>query len=700
MAIKDFLSAPVKESEKPKSAEQENIDKIYSAIKSSFSDVKTIKKALDPRRAAAKDQKFLDNLYKKLEKAETLGKKFLVPEDGAKLSKRDSNALLKSYEEVNKILLENQKKKIDDQTLGQIVKSYKDDQNKRFIYEKSLDDKLNSIQLKRDKQQKAEDAYEGSAKQFLLENPASVALKGKEGKETGAALLSGFFPVVGLMTKVASELDGVSGAFGGVKDFFKKRKEKKERTNEEYLLKEKERMSSEKEDGTEIELFEQKEEKDEKRHEETLKVLKRIAKGSAAAGAGSLLPDVAVSPGGLMKGLKSFAKFALKGAGVAAGAYGMYDAYKGVQDRKGESFFGNKEGEKGLMGSRASRYLEGAGSGAMMGAMIGGPWGALIGGVLGIVTTAFADFKPEIMKFFAKIPEMFTNFVDWLKDSFGKAIEFIKELPGKIMEWLSGAAGRVWQGTKNVASTAWEGAKKGGKAVMGGISNLKDKASGLMDFLMNDPDLQLSKTAAAAVTGNLAHESGLQANINEKNPLVAGSRGGFGLAQWTGPRRKQLEAYAASKGMDVGSEDLQRDFLKHELLTTHKGALTAVKKAGSVEDATIAFEKHYEGAGIKHLDSRIQKAAAFATLSNNDRLVSNIETPSIQNINQQSSERKMDELQQTMASNNEKSGSSTSKTIESTMTKIVEKITGKGMSTPRFNLSPDTLLAGFNMGIT
>ena len=43
---------------------------------------------------------------------------------------------------------------------------------------------------------------------------------------------------------------------------------------------------------------------------------------------------------------------------------------------------------------------------------------------------------------------------------------------------------------------------------------------------------------AQGVTARLNGESRLDPGINEVSPTVAGSRGGFGLAQWTGPRRK------------------------------------------------------------------------------------------------------------------------------------------------------------------
>ena len=64
---------------------------------------------------------------------------------------------------------------------------------------------------------------------------------------------------------------------------------------------------------------------------------------------------------------------------------------------------------------------------------------------------------------------------------------------------------------------------------------------------------------------NFKDESGLNPGINEQAPIVPGSRGGFGLAQWTGPRRKALEAYASSQGKPVSDMNVQLDFLMQEL---------------------------------------------------------------------------------------------------------------------------------------
>lgn len=59
------------------------------------------------------------------------------------------------------------------------------------------------------------------------------------------------------------------------------------------------------------------------------------------------------------------------------------------------------------------------------------------------------------------------------------------------------------------------------------------KAPWIMALLMRDFPLGLED--AAAILGNLGHESGGLVQLQELKPVVAGSRGGYGWAQWTGP---------------------------------------------------------------------------------------------------------------------------------------------------------------------
>src|SRR5690606_38070280 len=89
-------------------------------------------------------------------------------------------------------------------------------------------------------------------------------------------------------------------------------------------------------------------------------------------------------------------------------------------------------------------------------------------------------------------------------------------------------------------------------------------------------DRGLPEHVADAFIVNFQDESGLNPGINERNPIVPGSRGGFGLYQLTGPRRRQYEAFAAERGLPLDSVDAQLDFLMLEGSTTEKEAFDKI----------------------------------------------------------------------------------------------------------------------------
>ncbi len=138
-------------------------------------------------------------------------------------------------------------------------------------------------------------------------------------------------------------------------------------------------------------------------------------------------------------------------------------------------------------------------------------------------------------------------------------------------------------------------------APIGGTS-FGQKAPGVMKRLMED--FGFTKEQAAGVVGNLGHESSGFTELQEKNPVVPGSRGGYGWAQWTGSRRRAYEAWAAEKGLDPSSDEANYGFLKRELETTHKSVVGAVKGATSSSEAMQVFEDGYEKSGVKNYNSR------------------------------------------------------------------------------------------------
>lgn len=146
---------------------------------------------------------------------------------------------------------------------------------------------------------------------------------------------------------------------------------------------------------------------------------------------------------------------------------------------------------------------------------------------------------------------------------------------------------------------------------MTAIDTFKAKAPGVMQLLM--ADFGLNDLSAAAIVGNLGHESNGFATLQEIKPVVKGSRGGYGWAQWTGPRRREYEAYCKRNSLDPASDKANYGFLFVELTGTEKKAIAAVKSATGLDDKVEAFEKAFLRAGVKHYPSRKEWALRALT---------------------------------------------------------------------------------------
>lgn len=107
-------------------------------------------------------------------------------------------------------------------------------------------------------------------------------------------------------------------------------------------------------------------------------------------------------------------------------------------------------------------------------------------------------------------------------------------------------------------------------------------------------DFGIPQHIAVGVVGQLAGETGGFQELQEKNPTVPGSRGGGGYAQWTGPRRKQFEAFASDGGADVNSYQANYQFLRNELANTSEGGvLDKLKNAPDAKTAGRIFTDNF-----------------------------------------------------------------------------------------------------------
>lgn len=80
----------------------------------------------------------------------------------------------------------------------------------------------------------------------------------------------------------------------------------------------------------------------------------------------------------------------------------------------------------------------------------------------------------------------------------------------------------------------------------------------IYNYLVNN--FGYTDTGAKAILANMMVESYVK-------PTTENKEGAFGLCQWLGERRHQLESYARDKHLDVNSIDTQLEFMNHELST-------------------------------------------------------------------------------------------------------------------------------------
>ena len=104
---------------------------------------------------------------------------------------------------------------------------------------------------------------------------------------------------------------------------------------------------------------------------------------------------------------------------------------------------------------------------------------------------------------------------------------------------------------------------------------------------------------------NNVHTAGIIGNLMQESSLKTGAVGdggiSFGLAQWNGARRNNLNNFAVSKGKSTDDFSVQLDFINHELKGSgdngggsESKAYLALLTTKNIEDATRIFMLQYE----------------------------------------------------------------------------------------------------------
>jgi len=129
---------------------------------------------------------------------------------------------------------------------------------------------------------------------------------------------------------------------------------------------------------------------------------------------------------------------------------------------------------------------------------------------------------------------------------------------------------------------------------------------------------------------NMRDESGLNPGINEVAPTVPGSRGGFGLYQLTGPRRRAYEAFAQERGVNVADPDAQLDFLMTELQGPESRAAQSIFATENPQDAAVAIARDFLRPAPENLQKRVAQYTGGTNMARQPQPVSGTPTISTQ----------------------------------------------------------------------
>ena len=122
----------------------------------------------------------------------------------------------------------------------------------------------------------------------------------------------------------------------------------------------------------------------------------------------------------------------------------------------------------------------------------------------------------------------------------------------------------------------------------------------------------MSRPASEGIVAGMGSESGLNPAINERNPVVPGSRGGFGLYQLTGPRRIAFERWASENGKNVNDDQAQIDFMMTEFAGPERKAYDALIQAPDAQSAATIFTDAFLRPGVSHATQSANQAARMS----------------------------------------------------------------------------------------
>lgn len=113
---------------------------------------------------------------------------------------------------------------------------------------------------------------------------------------------------------------------------------------------------------------------------------------------------------------------------------------------------------------------------------------------------------------------------------------------------------------------------------------------------------------AAGMVGNLVGESGAGLHTG----AIGDGGNAIGIGQWNGPRKRQLEKFAAARERPWTDLDTQVEFLLWERASSEAASWRLVDAATTAREAAVLISNHVWRPGVPHLSRRVGAAELIA----------------------------------------------------------------------------------------
>lgn len=215
-------------------------------------------------------------------------------------------------------------------------------------------------------------------------------------------------------------------------------------------------------------------------------------------------------------------------------------------------------------------------------------------GLATIVESIFGKKYPVVKKFW-----------DFFLTAVGKVVDKVLTLTNS-MGHLMRALGKAMQGD-------FKGARKEFINAAADENATGERSKYIQQKLMS---MGFTASAAAGVVGNLVQESGLRTDAIGDN----GTSGG--LAQWHNERWEKLKRFAAARGKDWTDLDTQIEFLAEEMRTSYADTYAKMQSAELPEIASQIMTDEYEkpdSASANYAQRQANARAAYEAMQSGNK---------------------------------------------------------------------------------